>query len=134
MEIQATAIAIDGKAYLITGKSGLGKSGLALALINRGAKLIADDLVEITNGTVSALSHHNGWLEVRGIGLLSGFDYCRQAPLAAEIQIQSDRPERFPHNPETPWPIFSLGLQDEYKVEKVLTIHKLLNGTLKKEY
>lgn len=134
MKIQATAIAIDGKAYLITGKSGTGKSALALALINRGAKLIADDLVEVSDTIVSALPHHQGWLEVRGIGLLSGFECCKEAPLAAEIQIRTDMPDRFSPEVSNPWPVFSLWSLDTDKVEKVLTVHKLLNGILKKEH
>ena len=133
MKIQATAVALDGKAYLITGKSGVGKSALALALLNRGAKLIADDFVVVTKKVVSALPHHNGWLEVRGIGLLSGFDFCPAAPLAAEIQILSDKPDRIPGESKNKWSVFSLWSADTEKVEKVLAIHKLLNGTLKKE-
>ena len=133
MKIQATAVALEGKAYLITGKSGTGKSALALALINRGAQLIADDFVDITDGIVSALPHHKSWLEVRGIGLLSGFDFCAAAPLAAEIQILSDKPDRLPTDKNNRWLVFSLWSLDMDKVEKVLAIHKLINGTLKKE-
>ena len=36
-----------GMGVLITGKSGVGKSELALELISRGSGLVADDIVEI---------------------------------------------------------------------------------------
>lgn len=39
----STAVSLGGNAVLITGKSGRGKSDLALRLIDRGAILIADD-------------------------------------------------------------------------------------------
>ena len=48
--IHATAVAIDGKAILLIGQSGSGKSDLALRLImNKNAVLIADDRVDIVN-------------------------------------------------------------------------------------
>jgi len=61
---------------LITGESGVGKSELALELITRGHRLIADDAPEFSrvspdtiNGVCpSALS---GFLEVRGLGILN---------------------------------------------------------------
>ena len=42
---QATAVEIGGRALLIEGPPGSGKSSLALALIDRGARLIGDDSV-----------------------------------------------------------------------------------------
>lgn len=41
--VQATAVSIDGRAVLLLGPPGCGKSDLALRLIRRGAALIADD-------------------------------------------------------------------------------------------
>ena len=46
-EIQATAISYQKKAVLITGPAGVGKTTLALQLIERGAILIGDDVVNI---------------------------------------------------------------------------------------
>lgn len=45
--VQATAVAIDGRALLLLGPPGCGKSDLALRLIGRGAALIADDGVRL---------------------------------------------------------------------------------------
>ena len=41
--IHASCVAIDGRALLIEGASGDGKSDLALRLIDRGATLVSDD-------------------------------------------------------------------------------------------
>ena len=41
--VHASTVAIGGKAVLIGGPSGSGKSDLALRLIDRGAVLISDD-------------------------------------------------------------------------------------------
>jgi HPr kinase/phosphorylase len=61
---------------LITGKSGLGKSELALDLVSRGHRLIADDAPEFAriapetiNGTCPILLKN--FLEVRGLGVLN---------------------------------------------------------------
>ena len=45
--IQASCVAIGGRGLLILGAPGSGKSSLALALIDRGARLIGDDGVQI---------------------------------------------------------------------------------------
>lgn len=71
---QATCVALDGRAMLIEGAPGVGKSSLALALMDRGALLIGDDsvMLEEEAGRLYALPHPNtrGLLEVRGVGLL----------------------------------------------------------------
>ncbi len=64
-----------GIGVLLTGKSGVGKSELALELISRNHRLIADDAPEfrrtapdILNGSCPA--GLSGFLEVRGLGVL----------------------------------------------------------------
>ena len=68
---RATAIAINEKAVLLEGQSGVGKSDLALRLIGRGATLISDDYVtlEPKSGKLVASPPTGiaGKLEVRGI-------------------------------------------------------------------
>lgn len=72
---QASCIAVDGRAVLIEGPPGSGKSNLALALIDRGATLIGDDgvLLEVRDGRLWANPPPNikGLLEVRNLGLLT---------------------------------------------------------------
>jgi serine kinase of HPr protein (carbohydrate metabolism regulator) len=72
--IQASAVAIAGRALIIEGPPGSGKSSLALALIDRGAMLIGDDGVALSREgeTVFASPPPNiaGLLEIRGVGLV----------------------------------------------------------------
>lgn len=64
-----------GIGVLITGKSGVGKSELALELISRNHRLIADDAPEFRRTAPDILSGScppelSGFLEVRGLGVL----------------------------------------------------------------
>lgn len=67
---------VHGIGALLLGKSGIGKSELALDLVQRGHRLVADDMVTIRRrgaetllGSGTALTKHN--LEVRGLGILN---------------------------------------------------------------
>lgn len=66
---------VYGVGVLITGKSGVGKSEIALELIKRGHRLVADDLVEVSEvaknvliGTPPKIIEH--LLEIRGVGII----------------------------------------------------------------
>lgn len=91
MLLQASAIAIEGRAVLITGAPGSGKSSLALSLIDRGAALIGDDGVtlDLRDDLVIAAPPPNieGLLEVRGVGLVTLA--TTSAPLALVVAIGS---------------------------------------------
>ena len=133
MNIKATSVALNGKAYLITGDSGVGKSALALALINRGANLISDDVTDVQDGVAFAPATHQGWLEVRGIGLISGFAVCPSAKIGAIIRLTEDKPERMPEINLDNVPEFSLWTQDRNQADKVLVIDSVLAKRLKLE-
>jgi HPr kinase/phosphorylase len=67
---------VMGTGVLITGASGIGKSELALELLTRGHRLIADDVIEfarvapdVLNGTCPEMLRD--FLEVRGLGILN---------------------------------------------------------------
>ena len=45
MIVHASAVSLGGRGVLILGRSGAGKSGLALRLIALGAQLVSDDRV-----------------------------------------------------------------------------------------
>ena len=65
-----------GTGVLITGESSVGKSELALALISRGHRLIADDAPEFTRTGPDILDGKSpsvlkDFMEVRGIGVLN---------------------------------------------------------------
>ena len=73
--LHATAVVIGQYGVLLTGKSGNGKSDLALRLIeNKNAVLVADDVVRVvkSGGKIYAQAVENiaGLLEVRGVGLI----------------------------------------------------------------
>ncbi len=71
-----TLLDIKGIGVLIRGRSGVGKSECALALIERGHSLVADDLVyirldneQVLQGRSSELNR--GYMECRGIGIVN---------------------------------------------------------------
>lgn len=68
-------VEVHGVGVLITGASGIGKSETAIELIQRGANLIADDMVDISCyhgrtlvGTAPEMLRY--YMEVRGIGII----------------------------------------------------------------
>lgn len=92
--VQASAVAIDGRALLIEGEPGSGKSSLALALIERGAKLIGDDGVELARENERILAkpppNITGKLEIRGVGIVDLEPMS--APLALILSLTDDAP------------------------------------------
>lgn len=100
--VQASAVALDGRALLIEGPPGSGKSSLALALIDRGAGLIGDDGVTLTAkaGRLIASPPPNiaGLLEVRGVGLAQ-LPVAPPAPVALILTLASPAPARLPETP-----------------------------------
>jgi HPr kinase/phosphorylase len=88
--VHATAIAIDGRALLLRGAPGSGKSDLALRLIDAGACLVADDQCELYRRGDSVIVRAPvtiaGLLEVRGVGLFR-LDELAEAPVALLIDL-----------------------------------------------
>jgi serine kinase of HPr protein (carbohydrate metabolism regulator) len=88
--VHATAIAIDGRAVLLRGPSGAGKSDLALRLIDGGARLVADDQVELRRAgervVVTAPAAIAGLIEVRGLGILR-VEAVAEATLALLVDL-----------------------------------------------
>lgn len=100
MDIQATAVSYKNQAILIQGIAGVGKTTLALRLIERGSYLIGDDVVEIfiKNNKLFCKSKEKlkGIVEVRELGLLGGFKVAKPAPVLCVIQLHKKATERLP--------------------------------------
>jgi HPr kinase/phosphorylase len=98
--VHATAVAVESGAILLRGPSGAGKSDLALRLIDAGARLVADDQVELRRSgreiLARAPSSLAGLFEIRGVGIIR-IDAVDAAPLVliADL-IHADEVERLP--------------------------------------
>ena len=75
--IHGVLVEVYGIGVLILGDSGVGKSETALELVERGHRLVADDIVELScvngntligRGANKYISHH---MEIRGLGIIN---------------------------------------------------------------
>lgn len=100
--VHTSCIAIGGRAILIGGRSGRGKSDLALRLIDRGARLVSDDytIVRRVEGRLLAAAPGTiaGKIELRGVGILE-LPAERDVPVALIVDLDLD-PERLPQGGE----------------------------------
>jgi HPr kinase/phosphorylase len=103
--LHATAVALDeARGVLIRGRSGAGKSALALELMALGAHLVSDDRVDLklNDGALwaSAPAAIRGRIEARGIGLLAA-EPLDAARLVLVIDLDRPETERLPPPRET---------------------------------
>lgn len=93
-----TAVAIGGRALVLEGPPGSGKSSLALALVDRGAILIGDDGITLRHCgnhlTASPPPKIAGKIEVRGVGIVA-LPQTATAPLALVLALRPGTP-RYP--------------------------------------
>ena len=98
--VHATCVALQGRGVLIIGVSGSGKSGLALALMALGAKLVADDQVVLARSETQiqarAPTSIRGLIEARGIGLLYA-DVEQDVPLHLVVNLDETETVRLPN-------------------------------------
>ncbi len=75
--LHGVLVEVYGIGILLNGHSGVGKSETALELVERGHRLVADDIIEIrcVNGNIilgrganTMISHH---MEIRGLGIIN---------------------------------------------------------------
>ena len=101
---QATAVAVGGRALLIEGPPGSGKTSIALTLIDRGAALIGDDGVtlDVRDGVLWAAPPPNtaGLVEIRNVGL--GELDTTEAPVALLLRLDPGAP-RLPESGVAEW-------------------------------
>ncbi|HTC83039.1 MAG TPA: HPr kinase/phosphatase C-terminal domain-containing protein [Rhizomicrobium sp.] len=73
--VHASCVAIGAHGVLLVGKSGVGKSDLALRLIAEGARLVADDrtILFVAKGALHGRAPESvkGLLEIRGLGIIA---------------------------------------------------------------
>ena len=91
--VHASTVALDGRAVLITGVSGAGKSDLALRLLDRGFTLVSDDQTIVRRDgerlLASAPEAIKGKLEIRGIGIME-MKTVDDVPVALLVELTSE--------------------------------------------
>src|SRR5688500_11814404 len=91
--LHASCAASDGRAVLIGGPSGRGKSDLALRLGDVGCGLVSDDGTVVRKDgarlVASAPETIKGKLEVRGVGIVE-VPNVQDVPLALVVELGSD--------------------------------------------
>lgn len=102
--LHASLVILGEKGVLIRGRSGAGKSALALALLARAGaagwhtRLVGDDrvLVEVAGGRLVGRGHPvlRGLIEARGTGILTR-EPVENAVISAVVTLET-RPERLP--------------------------------------
>ncbi len=99
--IHASSIEINGRGAVILGKSGTGKSNLAIKLISMGANLISDDQthLKLTEDKIIITKPISTpkLIEARGIGLLHA-PYVLSSELFCFIKITDLELPRLPHS------------------------------------
>ena len=133
LHLHASTVTLEGRALVIAGPSGSGKSALALRMIALGAGLIADDVTALARTLDRVTAHFPSTLpsliEVRGLGLLN-VPIVAGDPVHSILDLGVDETDRLP-DPRT----FTILGQDVPLLHKPATpyvaeamVHYLLYG------
>jgi serine kinase of HPr protein (carbohydrate metabolism regulator) len=91
--LHASTVASEGRAVLITGPSGSGKSDLALRLLDRGFTLVSDDQTTVKRDgdrlLATAPANIAGKMEVRGVGIVD-MERVSDIPVALLVELTSE--------------------------------------------
>jgi HPr kinase/phosphorylase len=92
--VHGSLVDVYGVGLLFSGQSGIGKSEIALDLVERGHRLVADDVVEIIRrGDVligRGSEHLRHFMEIRGIGIINVMDIfgIRSVRIQKRIEVE----------------------------------------------
>lgn len=96
--VHASCVAIGGRAVLLAGPAGAGKSDLAMRLIDRGAQLVSDDYTELRISGERLLARAPatiaGKIELRGVGIVE-LEAAADVPVCLQADLDRE-PERLP--------------------------------------
>lgn len=100
--VHGAMVDVYGIGILIVGKSGIGKSEVALDLVERGHRLVADDVVMLTKKSsvlmASATQISKHFMEIRGLGIVDvmsmfgirSIRYQKRLELVMELTLWDD--------------------------------------------
>jgi HPr kinase/phosphorylase len=106
ISIHGSFVDVYGTGMLFIGKSGVGKSEVALDLVERGHRLVADDLIILTKkgegilmGSGTNLARH--FMEIRGLGIIDvekmfgirAIRYQKRLEIVVELELWDDKAE-----------------------------------------
>lgn len=106
ISVHGSFVDVYGVGILFAGKSGIGKSEVALDLIERGHRLVADDLIILTKkgegilmGSGTELVKH--FMEIRGLGLIDiermfgirAIRYQKRLEIIVELEVWDKKVE-----------------------------------------
>lgn len=106
VSVHGSFVDVYGVGMLFTGSSGIGKSEIALDLVERGHRLVADDVVVLTKkresilmGTGTSLVKH--FMEIRGLGVIDvremfgirSIRFQKRCELIVELEVYDDKRE-----------------------------------------
>lgn len=104
ISVHGSFVDVYGVGMLFVGKSGIGKSEVALDLVERGHRLVADDVIIVTKkgenilmGSGTELVKH--FMEVRGIGIIDvksmfgvrAIRFQKRLEIIVELEIWDDK-------------------------------------------
>jgi HPr kinase/phosphorylase len=97
ISLHGSMVDVYGIGMMFTGKSGIGKSEIALDLVERGHRLVADDTVRISrfSETILMARGHNKlkhFIEIRGVGILDVREMfgIRAVRVQKRLEVQID--------------------------------------------
>ena len=134
-----------GDGVLILGASGAGKSSVALKLLAMGAKLVADDRVELFEHEqvlwARAPASLAGLIEARGLGIVT-LPHAAGGRIALAVQLGANaarHPAREDYEPPAPLtvrakpPLLRLSAQDTAIAEKIVLAAAAFSNALFRE-